>query len=168
MASETKRKVVDCFGKEYSSLKAMCEAYHISYGTYCKRRYRGKTFEEALTVPVKKYSPSIIVSGYKFVLPCGLNAEVISVKGKSALIRAEDGKEWRSNKSNIIKGETGHPDLRRNRKSTFMGFETQFSASINNKAFYECRCLKCGAYEVFTPQQMIEHAREHNIQVTSQ
>lgn len=51
----TGKKCKDHTGKQYESIKAMCDAYGVYPATFCKRMSRGYTLEEALTKPVRKY-----------------------------------------------------------------------------------------------------------------
>ena len=51
-AYDMERNVIDHLGKHYLSVRAMCAAYDISEDCYFKRRQRGYTLEEALTLKV--------------------------------------------------------------------------------------------------------------------
>lgn len=49
------KKCEDHTGKQYESIKAMCDAYGIYTSLFYKRLSRGYTLEEALTKPVRKH-----------------------------------------------------------------------------------------------------------------
>lgn len=51
----TGKKCEDHTGKQYESIKAMCDAYGIYTSLFYKRLSRGYTLEEALTKPVRKH-----------------------------------------------------------------------------------------------------------------
>lgn len=49
------KEITDHTGRKFNSVKEMCSFYNLSYKTFKWRRFKGKTLEQALTVPLRTY-----------------------------------------------------------------------------------------------------------------
>ena len=61
---------------------------------------------------------------------------------------------------NFRVGQIKHPELSSRKKSVYKGIATKFAWRENDKVYYTCKCQKCGEENIWTPQQMIEHAKK--------
>ena len=115
-------------------------------------------------------------TGEKNLMSCGLEAEVIGYRdGRDIDIRFEDGTvlehmEYRS----FFLGHIAHPTLStrniRKRQSSLCGIRAKFVArggdpESRGKVFYSCICPICRKEEIWTPQEMMVHAKEHETPV---
>ncbi len=157
-------KVKDHKGNVYKTQKDLLSEYGISKTVYENRLSHGWSLEKTLTTPIRKIMKRTIVPGYVFSTSCGLKAEIISINGQRVTIRSEDGEEYTTHYSCIQKETTGHPYLSRKKNvCKYKGFLAKFSAEVDGNVFYECECQICGEKSVMTPQDMLKHAKKHDI-----
>ena len=76
-------------------------------------------------------------------------------------IEWEDGEVEEVKKYSYINGTCKRKDLQMN--EIFHGFVINKMITKRNrgKAYYEATCLSCKQKNIFTPQQMMEHSKEH-------
>ena len=162
--------VYDHLGIWYKSVIAMCDAYDIPYRLFGNRiRQLNWPLEKALTTPVKKRLHHI---GEKYYTKIGLWAEIVDVQKTTKRhhgtfvrykIKFEDGLCSDNNLYDRIRlGYAKHPYLKLREKSDYAGFDAEYFTTVGKKAYYKCECRKCGYKNNLTPQQMMEHAKEHD------
>lgn len=172
------QKVVDHLGRIYDNLDKMCKHYGISRELYKARERAGWSTEESLTRPVRHDTHKVHEDKLRLVGVWQNNESGLMVKIT----------EWRSITDISVEFEDGsviekcdsrylstlqHPDLKTAKiygyRGCFHGFKTRYlftdKSAMNWIAAYECECQKCGLKDILTPQQMMEHYKEHESMV---
>lgn len=116
-----------------------------------------------VTNPNKPVSALNDRTGYSNIMENGLKLTVTNYRITSDLDATfEDGAVVTTTFQSIVKRHVAHPNLSKTRAKNFHNFNGSFAWSENEKTYYTCECSKCGFKDILTPQQMIEHSKEHD------
>ena len=133
-------------------------------------------FEDGTVVKGKKYSdfkkgkirnpnyrsPSTHI-GEEKISSCGLKMRIIKyISSKNIDVQFEDRTEVCSKAyHNFLNGEIGHPELSSKGYCNYKRIEAKNAWTEGEKVYYICKCQICGEEGIWTPQEMIEHAKKH-------
>ncbi len=99
---------------------------------------------------------------------CGLKCRVINIIQGRPIFEFEDGSTTSPSLRYTDVYRVSHPTLISKRyysTGVFCGFTTRYIATDTSQedwaAMYECECKQCGLKGILTPQQMMEHAKQH-------
>ncbi len=97
---------------------------------------------------------------------CGVFVRIKEHRADKSIIEFKDGfiKEASPNICRKRLCTTAHPVLSV-KNQNYNGFTVKAQIKVDNfyDAYYEAECQKCNMKGIFTPQQMIEHAKQHEI-----
>ncbi len=152
----------DHLGNVFSSIKEMCDYYGIDKSTYNGRKRLGWSLQKILETPLATNDDLI---GNDYQTHCGLifHVDEYIKNNKYRGYFIEDSKYTiTTRRENIKKGTVGHPTLKTIGKGKFYGFVTDSIYMANyDKTYYRCQCQLCKYRDILTPQQMIEHSKQH-------
>lgn len=156
-----RREVYDHLGNRFASIRRLCLHYNIPVSRFKRRMERGWSLQKALCTPLKWDDGR----GVKTTIfqHCGMSCKLVKYNNsRDVTVEFEDGNIVSGQRyQGFLRGQIQHPQLTTRKKSFFCGFSINYITTSGNQSFYNVKCAVCGEQSVMTPQQMIEHAKEH-------
>ncbi len=168
--------VFDHYGNEYMSEQEMCKHYGIKRSTYRERKKRGWDTEKALTYATANVIvPEKRIGEFRYA-NCGLKMTVIACEGvdtsgnknkkyNTYCVEFEDGTRVHHVKySKFAIGRVGHPTLNISHTAGHLGVvNTWYIGGLSQQnILYKCQCTKCNIKDIWTPQMILQHQKQHN------
>lgn len=155
-----KEPVYDHLGNKFDSYAAIERYYGLRHGILTVRLQKGWSIKDAITKPAQNSKFHI---GESVMAKCGLKCTLTGKHGYNFVAQFEDGTITHVHRSTFLRGEIGHPQMKRRHLQGFAGFTGKYLATNDDMSvYYECECSKCGYKGILTPQQMIEHSKTHD------